>query len=178
MGIFISKIFSSIIKSNKNCRILMLGLDAAGKTTILYKLRLGEVISSVPTIGFNVETVHYKNLSFQVWDIGGQNKIRELWSHYYANTDALIYVIDSSDYERYEEAKETLHGVLNSELRDVPVLIYANKQDLGGSSKAIAEKLGLDTKRGLKWKVQGTCAITGDGLYDGLEWLSKELPKK
>ncbi len=156
----------------------MLGLDAAGKTTILYKLRLGEVVSSVPTIGFNVETVNYKNLSFQVWDIGGQTKIRELWSHYYANTDALIYVIDSSDYQRYDEAKETLHGVINSELRDVPVLIYANKQDMGGSPKEIADKLGLETKRALKWNVQGTRALTGEGLYEGLEWLSKELSKK
>ena len=62
-------------------RILMVGLDAAGKTTILYKLKLGEVVTTIPTIGFNVETVEYKNISFTVWDVGGQDKIRTLWRH-------------------------------------------------------------------------------------------------
>ena len=55
---------------------LMVGLDAAGKTTILYKLKLGEVVTTIPTIGFNVEQVDYKNISFTVWDVGGQDKIR------------------------------------------------------------------------------------------------------
>ena len=56
----------------REMRILMVGLDAAGKTTILYKLKLGEVVNTIPTIGFNVETVEYKNISFNVWDVGGQ----------------------------------------------------------------------------------------------------------
>ena len=77
-------------------KTLLLGLDAAGKTTILYKMKLGEVVSSVPTIGFNVETVEYKKIKFQTWDIGGQKKIRMLWRHYYQNTDCLIFVVDSS----------------------------------------------------------------------------------
>merc|ERR1711959_453887 len=92
----------------KEMRILMLGLDAAGKTTILYKLKLGEVVASVPTIGFNMESVEYKKTKLSVWDIGGQHKIRALWRHYYENTDALIYVVDSSDTERIELAKEEL----------------------------------------------------------------------
>jgi ADP-ribosylation factor protein 1 len=75
----------------------MLGLDGAGKTTILFKLKLGEVVSSIPTIGFNVETVEYKNCKFIVWDVGGQDSIRAMWQHYYQNADALIYVVDSSD---------------------------------------------------------------------------------
>ena len=159
---------------------MMLGLDSAGKTTILYKLKLGEVISIIPTIGFDIETVKYKNLSFQVWDVGCGNKIRDLWCQYCAGADALIFVIDSSDYERYEEAKEPLHEVINSDKRDVPLLVYANKQDLVGdySSEIIAEKLGLDKKPDLRWKVQGTCAIKGDGLYEGLEWLFEQLTKK
>ncbi len=166
--------------AKKDCRILMLGLDAAGKSTILYKLKLGEVINSVPTIGFNVESVHYKKLNFHVWDIGGQTKIRQLWNHYYANTQALIYVVDSSDAERFELAKETLQGLLASdELQDVPVLIYANKQDTAVATiSEIADKLGLAKQRGREWYVQGTCAITGDGLYEGLDWITKKVSVK
>ena len=78
-------------------KIVMIGLDNAGKTTILYKMKLNEVVHSVPTIGFNVENIKYKNLEFSVWDIGGQTRLVNLWHHYYENTDAVIYVLDSSD---------------------------------------------------------------------------------
>ena len=158
----------------------MLGLDAAGKTTILYKLKLGEVVSSVPTIGFNVETVEYKKIKFTVWDVGGQDKIRLLWRHYYENTQGLIFVVDSSDRERVELAKEELHKMLGEEeLREAALLVFANKQDLGVMSVAeVTEKLGLHTLRGRDWYIQGTCAMTGDGLYDGLEWMSKTVSKK
>ena len=89
-------------------RFLMVGLDAAGKTTILYKLKLGEVITTIPTIGFNVETVAYKNISFTVWDVGGKDKIRPLWRHYYQNTQAMIFVVDSNDRDRVDESREEL----------------------------------------------------------------------
>jgi len=85
MGGAFAKLFSGLF-GKKEMRILMVGLDAAGKTTILYKLKLGEVVTTIPTIGFNVETVEYKNISFTVWDVGGQDKIRPLWRHYYQNT--------------------------------------------------------------------------------------------
>merc|ERR1719247_83816 len=98
--------------SKKDMRILMVGLDAAGKTTILYKLKLGEVVTTIPTIGFNVETVEYKNICFTVWDVGGQDKIRRLWRHYYQNTQGLIFVVDSNDRDRIEDAKEELHKML------------------------------------------------------------------
>ena len=179
MGLSISKLFDGLF-GKKEMRILMLGLDAAGKTTILYKLKLGEVVSSVPTIGFNVETVEYKNIKFTVWDVGGQDKIRLLWRHYYQNTQGLIFVVDSSDRERVELAKEELQRMLSEEeLRDAVVLVFANKQDLGVMSVAeVTEKLGLHTLRGRDWFIQGTCAMTGDGLYDGLDWLSKIVAKK
>ena len=83
--------------SSREMRILILGLDGAGKTTILYRLQAGEVVTTIPTIGFNVETVTYKNLKFQVWDLGGQTSIRPYWRCYYTNTDAIIYVVDSAD---------------------------------------------------------------------------------
>ena len=90
----------------------MVGFDAAGKTTILYRLKLGEIVNTIPTIGFNVETVEYKNIHFNVWDVGGQDKIRLLWRHYYANTHSLIYVVDSNDRERIQENREELHKML------------------------------------------------------------------
>merc|ERR1712187_340035 len=85
MGLAFTKIWQRLVGKTE-MRILMVGLDAAGKTTILYKLKLGEVVTTIPTIGFNVETVEYKNLSFTVWDVGGQDKIRPLWRHYYQGT--------------------------------------------------------------------------------------------
>ena len=95
MGLSFSKLFANLF-GNKEMRILMVGLDAAGKTTILYKLKLGEIVTTIPTIGFNVETVEYKNISFTVWDVGGQDKIRPLWRYYFQNTQGIIFVVDST----------------------------------------------------------------------------------
>merc|ERR1711885_91495 len=129
MGIF-SKVWDRIV-GKKDCRILMVGLDAAGKTTVLYKLKLGEVVTTIPTIGFNVETVEYKNISFTVWDVGGQTKIRPLWRHYFQNTQGLIFVVDSNDRDRIHETKDELNRMLaEDELREAVVLVFANKQDL------------------------------------------------
>ncbi|KAJ2179094.1 Arf GTPase arl1, partial [Coemansia sp. RSA 353] len=91
MGHYFSKLFNQLVFGDKEVRILILGLDGAGKTTILYRMQIGDVVSTIPTIGFNVETVTYKNIKFQVWDLGGQTNIRPYWRCYYANTDAVIY---------------------------------------------------------------------------------------
>merc|ERR1712118_507816 len=112
MGLLMSKLWARMF-SNQDMRILMVGLDAAGKTTILYKLKLGEVVTTIPTIGFNVETVEYKNISFTVWDVGGQDKIRPLWRHYYQSTQGLIFVVDSNDRDRVDNARDELHRMLN-----------------------------------------------------------------
>ena len=157
---------------------LQVGLDAAGKTTILYKLKLGEIVTTIPTIGFNVETVEYKNISFTVWDVGGQDKIRPLWRHYFQNTQGLIFVVDSNDRERIGEAREELNRMLaEDELRDAVLLILANKQDLPNAMSAaeINEKLGLHQLRNREWYIQATCATNGEGLYEGLDWLSSKL---
>jgi ADP-ribosylation factor protein 1 len=186
MGKTLSKLWDKL-SGSKESRILMLGLDAAGKTTILYKFKLGEVVSTIPTIGFNVETVKYKNIEFNMWDIGGQEKIRPLWRHYYQNTDAIIFVIDSSDKDRMNDSnkykcnvKYELHQLLNEELlKDTILLIYANKQDMVNSLsiKEIVELLELNKIRSRQWFVQGTNAISGEGLYEGLDWLTKTLNK-
>merc|ERR1712153_185866 len=179
MGIF-GKVFAGLV-GKKDCRILMVGLDAAGKTTILYKLKLGEVVTTIPTIGFNVETVEYKNISCTVWDVGGQDKIRPLWRHYYQNTQGLIFVVDSNDRDRIEDAKEELNKMLaEDEMKDAVVLCFANKQDLPNAMPAaeVTEKLGLQSMRNRQWFIQSACASTGDGLYEGLDWMSRTLSSK
>ncbi|XP_054623344.1 ADP-ribosylation factor 1-like [Dunckerocampus dactyliophorus] len=173
-------LFGGLFKmfGKKEMRILMVGLDAAGKTTILYKLKLGEIVTTIPTIGFNVETVEYKNISFTVWDVGGQDKIRPLWRHYFQNTQGLIFVVDSNDRERCNEAREELMRMLaEDELRGAVLLVFANKQDLPNAMSAaeITDALSLHSLHGRHWYIQATCATTGDGLYEGLEWLSNQL---
>ncbi|ERE91772.1 fascin-3 [Cricetulus griseus] len=193
------------------------GLDAAGKTTILYKLKLGEIVTTIPTIGepgnecrlgpsrglllvllrplsvpdpdtrysylrsFNVETVEYKNICFTVWDVGGQDKIRPLWRHYFQNTQGLIFVVDSNDRERVQESADELQKMLQEdELRDAVLLVFANKQDMPNAMPVseLTDKLGLQHLRSRTWYVQATCATQGTGLYDGLDWLSHELSKR
>merc|ERR1712232_1037851 len=125
MGAIFTKVWDRLV-GKQDRRIVMVGLDAAGKTTVLYKLKLGEVLTTVPTIGFNVETVQYKNIEFQVWDIGGQEKLRNLWRYYYRNTDGIIFVVDSSDRDRIMDAREELQKMLEAdELRDSVLLEFA-----------------------------------------------------
>ncbi|CAN1816486.1 ADP-ribosylation factor 1 [Linum perenne] len=177
MGILFTRMFSSVF-GNKEARILVLGLDNAGKTTILYRLQMGEVVSTIPTIGFNVETVQYNNIKFQVWDLGGQTSIRPYWRCYFPNTQAVIYVVDSSDTDRIGIAKEEFHAILEEEeLRGAIVLIFANKQDLPGAldAAAVTEALELHKIKNRQWAIFKTCAVKGEGLYEGLDWLSNTL---
>mmetsp|Transcript_12168 Transcript_12168/g.19463 ORF Transcript_12168/g.19463 Transcript_12168/m.19463 type:complete len:193 (-) Transcript_12168:100-678(-) len=189
MGGFFAKALKQIM-GHQEMRILMVGLDAAGKTTILYKLKLAEVVTTIPTIGFNVETVEYKNIEFTVWDIGGQHLIRPLWRHYYQGTEAVIFVVDSNDRARidggsnqYDEdnARDQLHQMLADDLlNDCAVLVLANKQDLPNAMSVdeISRRMQMQQLRNRDWYVQATCATTGDGLYEGLDWLSKAVNKK
>jgi len=156
----------------KETRIVLLGLDASGKTTILYKLKLGEVVTTIPTIGFNVETLEYKNISFVSWDIGGQEKIRSLWTHYLQNSFAIVYVVDSTEEERFKEAADELHNIMNQ--TSAHLLVLANKQDLPTAKSVadITDKLRLYDLKERKWYIQATCAVSGDGLFEGLDWLS------
>ena len=162
MGILFSRLWQAF--GEKEARILVLGLDNAGKTTILYRLQVGTVVSTIPTIGFNVETVTYKNIKFQVWDLGGQTSIRPYWRCYYPNTQAIIYVVDSSDVERVGTSRQEFHAILEEEeLADAVVLVYANKQDLPGalSDAQITEGLGLTEIKDRQWAIFKTSAIKG-----------------
>ncbi|KAI8910194.1 ADP-ribosylation factor family-domain-containing protein [Gorgonomyces haynaldii] len=173
MGGMFSSLFSRLWGS-KEVRILILGLDGAGKTTILYRLQIGEVVTTIPTIGFNVETVTYKNIKFQVWDLGGQTSIRPYWRCYYANTDAVIYVIDSCDKDRIGTSKEELMQMLDEEeLKDAALLVFANKQDMEGAMSVteISEFMGLTQFKTRTWTIFKCSAKTGEGLTEGLDWL-------
>jgi small GTP-binding protein len=181
MGNWFTKILD-LVAGKKDKRILMLGLDAAGKTTLLYQFKIGEVINTVPTIGFNVEEVEYKNIRFTVFDVGGQERLRPLWKHYYNGSDALIYIIDSSDIERYEEACDELHGIIGDPdfVSTAPVLIFANKQDLPNAMNVnkIAEILQLNKLSNRRpWYIQSCIATNGSGLIEGMEWLRDKLNK-
>jgi len=180
MGSYFSSLIDKIFPKTPS-RILMVGLDNAGKTTILYKLKLGEVVTTLPTIGFNVETVEYKNISFTVWDVGGQTKLRSLWHHYFENSDAVIFVVDSSDKERLVEAREELDRILlDDRLRNTSLLVFSNKVDKPQSvtTSEVTDKLGLHKHREREWFIQSTCAVTGEGIVDGLEWLAKVIKNK
>jgi len=160
--------------AKKEVRILILGLDNAGKTTLLYRLKIGEVVTTVPTIGFNVESVAYKNLNFNVWDLGGQTSIRPYWRCYYANTAAVVFVVDATDKDRISTAAEELSAMLDEEeLKDASLLVFANKQDQPGvlGAAEITEALKLLRLKDRSWQIFGCSAITGEGVTEGMDWL-------
>ncbi|KAH9050035.1 ARF SAR [Lactarius hengduanensis] len=179
MGLSVSSLFGSLSSllnwsKDKDVRILMLGLDSAGKVSGIFH-DIGEVVSTIPTIGFNVETVQYKNIKFQVWDLGGQSSIRPYWRCYFPNTSAIIYVIDSSDHTRLQTSRSELLTMLSEEeLAGVPLLVFCNKQDVEDS-----EQLGLaGGEKGRDWSVRGSCAVKGEGIEEGLDWLVNVIQKK
>ncbi|XP_070562026.1 ADP-ribosylation factor 3-like [Ptychodera flava] len=176
MGNAIRRLFGE-----KEVRILMLGLHAAGKTTILYRLRLGEMVRTLPSMGFNVETVEHKGVNFVTWDSGGRCKIRPMYTHYHPKTDALVFVVDSNDKERLQEAKDELYSFLKEDgYRETVLLVFANKQDLPNamSVQEITEKLDLHSIRERQWYIQGSACTDGSGLYEGLDWLATQLGGK
>ncbi|KAK6075764.1 ADP-ribosylation factor 1 [Seiridium cupressi] len=152
---------SGLLWSKKEIRILILGL-------------IGEVVTTIPTIGFNVESVTYKNLNFNVWDLGGQTSIRPYWRCYYSNTAAVIFVVDSTDIERLQTAAEELGAMLNEdELKDAALLVFANKQDQPGAKGAgeISEALRLGELRDRNWSIMACSAVDGSGVSEGMDWL-------
>lgn len=183
MGQFFGKLFEKLFGPDE-ARIAIIGLDAAGKSTILYMLKIGEVVNAMPTIGFNVETLEFKNVSLTAWDIGGQAKIRNLWRCYFENLNGLVFVVDSADKERMGTSKDNediegtaryeLHRALNDDhLKHTPLLVFANKQDQKTALPVneIAQRLGLLQLKNRKWHIQGCSAIRREGLVEGLEWL-------
>lgn len=176
MGLLFSKLWG--LFTNEEHKVIIVGLDNAGKTTILYQFLMNEVVHTSPTIGSNVEEVIWKNIHFLMWDIGGQESLRSAWSTYYTNAEFVILVVDSTDRERLSITKEELYQMLHCEdLKKAAVLIFANKQDIKGamSSAEISQQLNLTSIKDHGWHIQACCALTGEGLYQGLEWITSHI---
>lgn len=168
-------------KTENEARLLVLGLDNSGKTTILKKLSDEDINSIMPTQGFNIKSLMQDNFKLNVWDIGGQKSIRPYWRNYYDQTDALIYVVDSADDRRVEEAGIELDNLLAEErLASVPLLVLANKQDLMNalSEQELHEKLNLAQVKDRAIHYAGCSARTGEGLQEALEWIVEQLGDK
>ena len=167
-------------------RVIMFGVDAAGKTTILYKLKLGEIVTTIPTIGFNVESFQYNFQTFTIWDLGLRDKARPLIRHYLdPPPDGLILVVDANAPCRFEEIKDFMEMALDQSLygcSDLPkLLVLCNKMDLphAVSAERIWSELGLDRRsRDFKVFIQPCVATTGEGLFEGLDWLTNTYHDK
>lgn len=181
MGAGLSSVWEWFGLSQREARLLILGLDAGGKSVFLYRTKLGETVTTMPTIGFNVETVEYKNLRLSCWDICAGTRIRPLWRHYFEGTHGVIWVVDSTDRQRIHESREELERVAgDAMLHGAAFLIFANKQDLPGAMTPgeVSQELGLAKMMNSNhpWFVQGSAMTQGLGINEGLEWLSTHLP--
>jgi len=165
-------------KNKKELRILLLGLDNAGKTTILKSMASESIDHITPTQGFNIKSVMSGGIQLNVWDIGGQKTIRPYWRNYFENSDVLIYVIDSADKTRFEESGIQLAELLEEEkLTGIPVLLFANKQDLINAARTteLMDGLNLTSIKDRPWQIQPCSAMTGEGLEGGMEWIKKNI---
>jgi small GTP-binding protein len=178
MGGWLSSI-SAWISGKRQVRVLIVGLDGAGKTTILYRLQLNQLVKQIaPTIAFNLETVEVGNLKLQVWDLGGQIQLRPYWRLYFKETAGIVFVIDSADRARIATCGEELAQLLREEeLERVPLIILANKQDLPDAMRPdeISQQLALSQIQNRSWTILATSATDGNGVREGFDWLSERI---
>uniref|UniRef100_H2Y6E0 ADP-ribosylation factor-like protein 2 n=1 Tax=Ciona savignyi TaxID=51511 RepID=H2Y6E0_CIOSA len=173
-------ILKKMKQKEKEVRILMLGLDNAGKTTILKKF-IGEDINTIsPTLGFNIETVEHRGFKLNIWDVGGQKSLRSYWRNYFESTDGLIWVVDSADKRRLEDCINELHQLLVEEVRGATLLVFANKQDLPGAltSQEIKEILDLEGIKTHHWSILPCSAVSGKNLLEGIDWLLDDVSSR
>ncbi|XP_057673984.1 ADP-ribosylation factor-like protein 4D [Corythoichthys intestinalis] len=178
---------ATFLPNLRSSHIVVIGLDNAGKTSLLYRLKLREFVETIPTKGFNMEHIkvsveHSNTFHFQVWDVGGQEKLRPLWKSYTRRTDGLVFVVDAAEAERMEEAKVELHRISRSaENQGMPVLVLANKQDLDSAMSAseVEKVLSLqEMSSSTLYHTQGCSALDGQGLQLGLEKLYEMILKR
>lgn len=183
-------------------RVHLLGLDASGKTTLMYRLKQNEIISTLPTYGYNVETIQHNNVNFTLWEVGGNDKVRSLWKYEFHKTHAIIYVVDAVFDQRrlfpahdskkrpsmqvHECVQDELYEMLREpNLKQCILLILLNKQDLPKAMDPNAFDDAFQIHRGISdpespfyqriVHIQPCSVITGAGLTEGFDWLSKEL---
>lgn len=165
---------------------LILGLDNAGKTTFLEqtKTKFNKNFKAInpgkitTTVGLNIGKIDLEGIRLNFWDLGGQEELQSLWDKYYAESHAIIYVVDSSDTERIEESKQAFDQMMsNSSIGNIPLLLLANKQDLENCMSVSSVKNAFkenNHKIGRRdVKALGTSALRGDGLDEGIKWLVK-----
>ncbi|KAF8607775.1 putative ADP-ribosylation factor-like 2 [Ceratobasidium sp. AG-I] len=175
----------TIIRKNKRkereMRILFLGLDNAGKTTILKRLKGQDVMSTSPTLGFEISTLTHGKYLLNIWDVGGQRTLRPYWRNYFEQTDVLVWVVDSGDRLRMNDCREELHVLLQEQrLAGSSLLIFANKQDITGSMSDAEIKIALDLPsiRSHSWRIQACSALTGENVHSGLEWAVSDVAQR
>ncbi|KAH9494757.1 Arf GTPase arf1 [Bulinus truncatus] len=170
---------NTLMRRGHKSRILMLGIDGSGKTSLLFKASQSDYVagSAISTLGFNVEKVKVAhNVRFTIWDVGGQEKLRPFWKNYFEDTDGILFVLDSQNEARLAEVKHTLFNILNNPLLSaVPVVILANKQDLTGAMdiSELVDRLELTNIKDRRWLIQGTSAFTGAGVWESLKQMRR-----
>ncbi|KZS94125.1 ARF/SAR superfamily [Sistotremastrum niveocremeum HHB9708] len=175
----------TVIRKNrqkeKEMRILFLGLDNAGKSTIVKKLNDEDISKISPTLGFEIKTMIHGRCTLNIWDVGGQRTLRPYWRNYFERTDAVVWVVDSSDRLRIQDCKEELKNLLvEDRLAGATLLVFANKQDIRGSmSEAeIRGALDLMSIKSHNWRIQSCSAVTGENLKSGLSWVVEDVARR
>ncbi|KPM02399.1 Mediator of RNA polymerase II transcription subunit 29 [Sarcoptes scabiei] len=174
-------IIKKIKEREQEVRILFLGLDNAGKTTVLKQLKNEDVTSISPTLGFTIDSLEYRDFNLNIWDVGGQKSLRPFWRNYYEDTDGLIFVVDSCDRLRLADCKAQLNEIIVEErLLGASLLILANKQDMQNSLKPdqIQEFLQLDQIKSHHWEIFSCSAITGENIIESIDWLIDDISSR
>ncbi|GBF91188.1 ADP-ribosylation factor [Raphidocelis subcapitata] len=174
-------IIKRVKEKEKEMRLLMVGLDNAGKTTIVKRLNGEDITTISPTLGFNIKTMEFRGYKLNIWDVGGQRTLRPYWRNYYEKTDGLIWVVDASDRARLADCAAELAGLLQEErLMGATLLILANKQDIPSALtlKQIQEALELSSIAKRHWRIVACSAHTGDGLLEGFDWIVGDISSR
>ncbi|EGE05978.1 ADP-ribosylation factor family protein [Trichophyton equinum CBS 127.97] len=162
---------------DKEMRVLMLGLDNAGKTTIVKSI-MGEDITTVsPTLGFIIKTIDFEGYKLNIWDVGGQKTLRSYWRNYFEKTDTLIWIVDATDRFRLDDCRRELAGLLVEErLMGASLLVFLNKTDVDGcmTEDEVRKGLELDAIKTHKWTIMPCSAVTGLNLTKGLSWVVQD----